>query len=44
MIFTKMTSAVVAGIALLVFAIGQATAGEDMPSPPTVLHGSIGRG
>lgn len=41
MILTGITSAVVAEIALLNFATGQTTAGEDMPAPSTGLHGSI---
>lgn len=44
MTLTGMVSAMVAGIALLSFAIDQATAGEDMQAPPAGLHGSIGMG
>lgn len=44
MTLTGMASAMVAGIALLGFAIDQATAGEDMPASSAGLHGSIGMG
>ncbi len=43
--FTKMTSTAAAGMALLIFAAGQAAAEEDMPATPTPgLHGSVGMG
>ena len=44
MTLTGITSAVVAGIALLSFVIDQATAGEDMQATSAGLHGSIGMG
>ena len=44
MTFTKMTSAVMAGVVLLISATGRAAADEDMPATPTGLHGSIGLG
>jgi len=44
MTLTKMTSAVVAGMAILISATGRAAADEDMPSMPAGLHGSIGMG
>ncbi|MDP2760025.1 MAG: MipA/OmpV family protein [Sideroxyarcus sp.] len=44
MTFTKLTSAVVAGIVLLISATGRAAADEDMPAAPAGLHGSIGLG
>ena len=44
MTLTGITSAVVAGIALLGFAIDQATAGEGTQAPSAGLHGSIGMG
>ena len=43
--FTNITRSAAAGIALLIFAAGQAAADEDMPATPTAgLHGSIGMG
>ena len=43
--FTNMTSTAAAGTALLILAIGQAAADEDMPATPIAgLHGSIGMG
>lgn len=43
--FTKMTSAVAAGLALLIVGTGRAAAEEGMPSRPTAgWHGSIGIG
>lgn len=43
--FTKMTSTAAAGMVLLIFAIGQAAADEEMPATPTAgLHGSVGMG
>lgn len=44
MTFTKLTSAVVAGMALLISATGRAAADEDMQATPAGLHGSIGMG
>lgn len=43
--FTKMTSTVAAGLALLIVGTGRAAADEDMPTLPTAgWHGSIGIG
>lgn len=39
-----MTSAAVAGMALLIVATGRAAADEDIPAMPAGLHGSIGMG
>jgi len=44
MTFTKLTGAVVAGVALLISATGRAAADEAMPPAPAGLHGSIGMG
>lgn len=44
MTLTKMTSAAVAGMALLISATGRAATDEDMPAIPSGLHGSIGIG
>ena len=44
MTFTKMASAVMAGIVLLISATGRAAADEGMPATPAGLHGSIGMG
>lgn len=41
---TKMTSSVVAGIALLILATGWVSADEYVPTRPAGLHGSIGMG
>jgi outer membrane scaffolding protein for murein synthesis (MipA/OmpV family) len=44
MTFTKVTSAVAAGIILLISATGRAAADESMQATPAGLHGSIGIG
>lgn len=42
--YTGMTSAAVAGMALLIVTTGRAAADEDMPDTPAGLYGSIGMG
>jgi MipA family protein len=44
MTFTRSTGVIVAGMVTLIFASGQAVAGEGMQARPEGLHGSIGLG